>query len=491
MAVERDFARRHSDAEVDAINLFRLCGRAAPHWRKRDRLIEAVNRKIDRLVMPMINGRDITNGILIDRRAFPPLPQSYGDLRAYELDGAKIGLAVLSSVSSLTTIQYPYSLEEFGSVLPAAWRSAHLSRRVGKAVRALGYDRIVIFNGRHCYSRPFCDILEQHSEVIRYEQGSTGDRYVWNAGSIHCPQSLKRIIEAHPFDRGAGEAFFRARFEKRPDTEVALMTAQQIAGVVPLELQHRRAVIFFTSASDEMFAVADHHLYGSFRTQHDIALALAEVCVARGLRLVVRLHPHLRFKHSAWKREWDLPELERRGAIVVGPSDPADSYAMLRAAHSVVTAGSTIALEASYLGIPNAVVGTWLPGCLGASAVAVTGEQLASFIAKPRLPPNARQATLMFGSFYKTGGQRLPELDVGIHPNLARIDGRIVDPVRCAAQKLRYLFHQPSDPGDLDLRSGMQRGRVLLPPGTNYGKAAMSGATKSRRASTEKSLAGE
>jgi len=30
-----------------------------------------------------------------------------------------------------------------------------------------------------------------------------------------------------------------------------------------------------------------------------------------------------------------------------------------------------------------------------------------------------------------------------------------------------------------------------LQRGTNYGKAAMSGATKSRRASTEKSLAGE
>ena len=164
---------------------------------------------------------------------------------------------------------------------------------------------------------------------------------------------------------------------------------------------------------------------------------------------------------------------------------------MLRAAQSVVTAGSTIALEATYLGIPNAVVGTWLPGSLGASVVASTPEELSRFIAEPRLRPSARKAALLFGSFYRTGGKRLPEFDVGIHPNLARIDGRIVDPVRYGAQKLRFLFRPTTDAGTLDVRSGMQRGRVLLPPGTNYGKAAMSGVTKLRRASMENSLAGE
>src|SRR5947209_17793114 len=137
-------------------------------------------------------------------------------------------------------------------------------------------------------------------------------------------------------------------------------------------MQQGRAVAFFTSASDEMFAVTDDALYGSFATQNDVALALAEICKAQGLQLVVRLHPHLRFKHPAWKREWDFAELEQRGAAVLAPEDPADSYEILRASHSVVTTGSTIGLEASYLGIPNASVGTWIAGCLGASTVVNT-----------------------------------------------------------------------------------------------------------------------
>jgi hypothetical protein len=491
MAVERDLARENRNAQVDGIDLFTLCSRFSPHWRSRDRIIEKINRKIAGFVMPAINGREITNDVQVKRGEFPPLPECYEALRTYELDGAKIGLAVLSSVSSLTTIQYPSSLGEFGSVLKAAWASAHLSLTIGEAVSALGYDKVIIFNGRHCYSRPFCEVLEQDAEVIRYEQASAGNRYISNAGSVHSPAALKRLIEAHPPDRGAGDAFFRARFEKHPSTEVELMTARQQDGALPAGMLPDRAVIFFTSASDELFAVTDEPLYGIFRTQHDIAMALATICSTSGSQLVVRLHPHLRFKHPAWKREWNFPELERQGALIVDPDDPADSYAMLRAARSVVTAGSTIGLEAAYLGIPNAVVGTWLAGSLGASVVASTPELLARFIAQPRLLQNARDAALLFGSFYRTAGKPLPELDVGVHPNLARIDGRIVDPVRCAARKLRFLVRPAGDPATLDIRSGMQGGRVLLPPGTNYGRAAISGVTSFRRASTEKSLAGE
>jgi hypothetical protein len=496
MAVERDFARANSSDQVDALDLFTLCARVSPHWRKRDKLMETFNRKIDRFVMPVINGRNITRGVRPPSGAIPPLPSTYDALRAYETDGAKLGLAVLSSVTSLTTIERPLGLGEFGPVLGPAWRSAHLSLRIGQAVRRLNYDRAVIFNGRHCYSRPFCDVLERGCEVIRYEQGSTGNRYLSAAAPVQDPHTLKRLIDAHGFDAAAGESFFRERMAKHPATEVSLFTASQRAGSLPQQLAEGRTVSFFTSSSDEMAALTDDALYGSFSDQYQIALALADACRANGLKLLIRLHPHLRFKHSSWKREWDFGELERRGVLVLGPDDPADSYAIVRASQAVVTAGSTIGVEAAYLGIPTAVVGTWVGGLLGACAVANTAEDLAAFIVEPRSLPNAREAALRFGSFYRTAGKLLPELDVGIHPSLARIDGRIVDPVRYAAQRLRFLLRSPPpDPLALDIRSGLQAGRVVLAPGTDYssayGKAATSGATKARRASTEKSFSGE
>ena len=136
MAVERDFVRTNPQAKIDAINLFTLCSRASPHWRPRDKLIETINRKIERFVMPMINGRDITQDLVMDRSDIPPIPSNYDDLRSYELGGVKVGLAVLSSVSSLTTIQYPSGLDEYGGVLEPAWRTAHRSLRIGQDLGA-------------------------------------------------------------------------------------------------------------------------------------------------------------------------------------------------------------------------------------------------------------------------------------------------------------------------------------------------------------------
>ena len=472
MAVERDLAARNSDARVDALNLCTLCARASPHWRGRDKLIETLNRKIERFVMPAINGRDISRSIDLDPNDIPPLPASYEELRGYELGGARVGLAVLSSITSLTTIQYPSGLDEFGSVLEPAWRSAHLSLRIGQAVRKMGYDRVYIFNGRHCYSRPFCDLVEQDAEVIRYEQGSAGNRYIAADQPIQNPVNLARLIEAHDFDRAAGEQFYRERLDKDSKTEVGLMTAPQVGGALPEGLDPGRAVVFFTSSSDEMFAVTDDPLYGAFGTQQEIALALSDACREQGLTPVVRLHPHLRFKHPAWKREWDLAALRERGVIILDPDDPRDSYALVRASKCVITTGSTIGLEASVMGISNAVVGTWVAGRLGASVETGTAEEIARFIADPALPPAARDRALLFGSFYKTAGTLLPELDPGPHPNFARLDGRVVDPIRYAAQKLRSVLHPHSrDPDALDIKSGMQAGRVILAPGTDYSSA--------------------
>jgi hypothetical protein len=124
MAVEREMARSYAHARVDALNLFTLCSRASPHWRVRDKLIETLDRKFERLVLPAINGRDITSDIRIDRGGIPPLPESYEALRAYEIDGQD---RARGAELRFQSDDHP------GPVEPARiWPSA----RVGVAIRA-------------------------------------------------------------------------------------------------------------------------------------------------------------------------------------------------------------------------------------------------------------------------------------------------------------------------------------------------------------------
>lgn len=453
VAVERAVARRHADAEVDLLKMYPLCSRYSPHWRRFDRFAEAINRKVERFVRPLISGHDITREIAsrIEDSTLPEPPAHLAALRQYRVGQARIGLAVLSSVTSVTTVQDPISIDEYGPAFDKAWRSAHLSERIARVVKRLSYDATYIFNGRHCYSRPFCDVLEESTTVYRYEQGGAGNRYIIGPRGVHQPFEVARFILEHDFDPEEGNSFYSERLARAPGNPVAFFTASQVSGLLPEGVDQDRVVTFFTTSSDEMCAISDEPGYGEFANQNEIALALADACVDNGLKLVVRYHPHSRYKHESWKREWDFVELRSRGAILVEPTDPVDSYALVRASKAIVTCGSTVGFEAIYLGVPSAEVGNWAGGAIGSTTTILTREQLHDFVRVPRLNPNARKLALRYGSYARRGGELLPEYHVGSHPYCDRIDGRIVDPFRYAYHQIREPFSSAS--------------RVVLPPG--------------------------
>ena len=471
LAVEGQLAREHASDAVDLLDLWSICGRFSPHWSRRDRLIERLNRKIARFIRPVISGREITREVQPNHSAVPPMPSDVSTLRHYRPDDVPVGLAILSSVFELTTVHGARRPSDYGGAFEDAWRSAHLSLQVGKAVENLGYDRIYIFGGRHCYSRPFVDAVAKTSEVLRYEQGGTGTAFVMSEKSIYEPGNLARIIAACPVDERAGAEFFEERLNRTGDWDATYFTSGQTPGRIPEALSGRPLVTFFNSSVDELYAIKDKIRFGSFATQCEAVLALARVCRDEGKAFAVRFHPHLQFKHPSWRREWDFAALDALGVVLVEPSDPTDTYALARASESVISCGSTISFECSYLGIPNAVVGEGISNAMGASASIDDEEELRAFVRAPSLPPDARRIALALGSFYKKGATPVRGLDPAAHPNLSRIDGRVVDPVRYAIQRARELVGRLTGRAT-ENRSGIVEGRVTLPSGDRYRKAA-------------------
>jgi hypothetical protein len=459
VAVERQIAKSNPHAQVDVANLFRLYTGESPHWRRSDAAAERINRKIDRFVVEAANGEEITDRIKLDWSAIPPVPQGVEGLRSYSLGAARVGLAVLSTATSVTTICAPASTAEFGAPFPRAWRAAHLAAQAGEQVAQLGYDEIWVFNGRFCYSRPFCDVVEAAgAKVFRYEQGSSGASFVAAHDSIHHPATAEQLILSHDFDRAAGESFYLDRLRKAPGDLVNFYTSGQVEGFLPDGVHDGEFVAFFNSSSDEFAAVSDLALFGNFANQFEAARAMARAAAAQGRQFVLRLHPHLRYKHGSWRREWDFDALRLLGAVVIHPDDQVDSYALAAAAHCVFTCGSTVGLECSFRGIPNADVGHWVGARLGAMHHVVDEADVARFIAAPALPENAREAALRYGSYVRRAGAPLPDLDPSNHPNYARIEGRIVDPLRFALQKMRDLGRRVSTP------RGIVGGRIVLDP---------------------------
>jgi hypothetical protein len=466
LAVERQMARKHQDDDVDLLDLWSLSGRFSPHWSPRDRMIERANRKIERFIKPVINGRDISRSVT-PRAPVPDSPGDVTDLRHYRVDGLPVGLAVLSSVFELTSIQDARFASEYGNAFDEAWHSAHRSLQIGQAVEQLGYDRVYIFGGRHCYSRPFIDAVSRKSEVLRYEQGGTGTSYVMAAESLYEPLNLAKLIASYPLDEAAGERWFKERLSRSAAWDAGFFTGSQDRGRIPEALGDRPFVTFFNTSVDEFYAIRDEVRFGDYATQGDAALAMARICRDEGKGFAVRFHPHLKFKHPSWRNEWNTHALKELGAILVEPDDPTDTYALAQASESVLSCGSTISFECSFLAKANAVLGDGLAGGMGAAPIVRTEDDLRQFIRAPHLPADARRNALKLGSFYKNGATPVEGLDPGSHPNFARIDGRIVDPVRYALQRVRETVAGLSGK-KAENRSGIVEGRVALPSGARY-----------------------
>lgn len=441
IAVERALAAAQIGSIVDVIDLHELCEHSAL-FRRIDRWAEAANRKFQRFIVPAVTGRDITAEVRNDLRPFdlPPLPDTPEALRAYTYHGAPVGLAVLSSVTSLTTVQNADSLAEFGASLYPAWRTAHLSAQVGRAIESRGYEAAYIFNGRHCISRPFCEIVERTAPVYRYEQGGSGNRYIISRHGVHDPHSVAKLVEEHKFDFQEGNKFWLGRLSKLPGSGVELFTATQVKGLIPGGIEPDQTISFFTTSSDELVGIRDTVAFGEFDSQYAVAQTIAEECAACGANFVLRLHPHLQYKHPSWIREWNFDRLEELGATIVMPQDPVDTYALIAASRCVLTCGSTVGFEASYMGVPAAEVGDFVGGVLGAVGIVRDRQQIRNFISDPQRPAHSRDQTLRFGSYCKSAGTLLPNLNTGTHPYFATIDGRVVDPVRYIYQRLRSLF---------------------------------------------------
>lgn len=333
-----------------------------------------------------------------------------------------------------------------------------MSYQIGRAAGAMGYDEVHLFNGRVCHQRPFCDLLERSARVVRYEQGATGASYLQADKPIHHPETIADLIRAHDYSPEAGEAFYLERFRKEPGNIVHFFTAAQVEGQLPPGVEPGGFVAFFSSSSDEMMAISDDIGFGEFPTQSEAALAMARTARVSGKRLILRMHPHLQYKHDSWRREWDFDRLAAEGVLVIPPESSCDSYALAGAAHCVFTCGSTVGMECSFRGIPNADVGRWVGARLGAMSAVLNERDMAEFLAAPSLPAGAREAAMMYGSWVRRAGTPLPEYDIGLHPSYSRISGRIVDPVRYAMQRLKDAARG----GRRETPWGMVGGKAIL-----------------------------
>ena len=427
---------------VDALDVYADVGANSPQYPWRDRLYDALSFKFERLVAPYINGRVVK--LKPDKSCpIPRIPDNVADLRDYTFLGARVGLAALSTAASVTKINERECTDRYGNALKRTWRVAHEAALVADKLRKSSeYKAVYIFNGRHAVSRPFCDIFSGHSRVIRYESGGGRNRFVLSSVDIHSAAGIADRIKSYKADHEVGAKYFQDRVERAHGTDSARFTFNQTRGGLPRALRDKTFVVMYTSSEDEFFAVSDSASFGDFENQSAVALAAAVTCKELGILLVIRMHPHLRFKPYDWRESWPLSQLRGLGAVVLPPDDSTDSYALIEPATGILSCGSSITIEAAYAGTPTAVVGDHFLFPLGVSNSIQNKSDLRRFILSPTAPDGACSNAIKWASFQQIGGETISSLENFQRLETAVVEGKVIEPVRKFVLRIKRAAFQ-------------------------------------------------
>jgi hypothetical protein len=266
-------------------------------------------------------------------------------------------------------------------------------------------DEVLLFNGRFATTRAVLRAAQARGVPWRiHERGGNKSRF-WQADFIpHDMDTMQERLQQawRPEHEESGHRFFRLR-RGREEQAWHSFSAQQLEGLLPEAMRgDGEWATFFTSAEDEMFAIGDSFSNEAYPTQVGaIEAAARAVATVPGLRLCVRVHPHVAQKSAADRRKWR--ELDIPGALLIGPEERIDSYALMDRSRAVLSYGSTIGIEATYWGRPSLSFSRSFYDRIGVCELARSDEQIAAFLRDPVVRP--RESTLPYGAFFDMLGE--------------------------------------------------------------------------------------
>jgi hypothetical protein len=415
---------------IDSLNLNEISNHIHPDAKIRDYIYEKIDKKYRRLICNEINGADITTKIKINQQNII-IPETVGELRKLKINDVSIGLAALSTAASYSKCASQLCAD-YGDYLVDALKVAYESYYVGCALINRNYDTAIIFNGRFAISRPISEVLRKSSDIniIYYEFDSQRLQIMESLNSTFTAEEFsKRILSAKFIDFNNAHNFFIRKISKNWSQIESKIRSNQIIGKFPEYLIDKNYIVFFTSSPDEYFAIDDKtSLTDEFNSQFDAALAIAKVCADSNFLFVIRLHPHLQYKHDSWRNEWKFDSLEKLNSIIILPNSIYDTYEIMNKSFIVFTAGSTIAIESAYACKPIANVGQSLATHISCAVEIKNMQDLRAFIKDPYIINNAYQSALACGSYFLN--QNDTPLNFTMKNNTLIYRSKIISPTR-------------------------------------------------------------
>jgi hypothetical protein len=343
-----------------------------------------------------------------------PEPLTRARVRSLTYQGSDMGRAILQVHPNFNTpIREDY-------VWPRRW--------VENAMKsyAWAYDRtialikehklgtVVVYNGRFTHDRAVAAAAEHAGvKVLNYDTGGYDTAFDLTPAHTHdwahLQDRMKSMYSNWGDDRDdIGSSWFTNRQTHKDESLLLFVGAQTIGHLEQLP-EAEQLVVFFSSSGDEI-AELDIDWADYLQSQEAALTALAAACRDRpGTKLVVRTHPHLRFKPADDLAGWLEAVARAAPDAHIDPHSPVDSYTLMKRADIVFTYGSTAGIEAAFMGKPVVVMGPSAYDELGCVQRIKTAPEIPNFLMNPPTP-NPTNA-IPFGLMMQRRGFNYEHLD--------------------------------------------------------------------------------
>jgi len=327
---------------------------------------------------------------------------SIDDIKRIYYNGAWYGWGAFSTYVSLARQSQPQITPEFNRIFsPLLAQGLRLSIAIEAVLLANDIGEIIVFNGRTADTRPVFDIAKAKDIRVRsleLARGTNG-RFRGQQRVNSLPQDVvaaskeidalwRNSAESDSVKCAVAKSFFEGRRAGKGTADVTSWVTRQSPQELPASwTRARRNIVFYTSSEFEVAGIKELQDGAAFESQIQAIDAIANgVTQTRDAHLTVRVHPNSVSGDNFLERK--LKELAARHSRVSieGAGSSVSTYRLMEESDLVVSANSTMAIEAAYWGKPAVITGRAFYESLGSTYQIGTEEELTNFIACPPPP---------------------------------------------------------------------------------------------------------
>jgi len=382
-----------------------------------------------------------------DKKRIEEIPKSYSnitDLQKLKVDNFDIGFAISSSIISMLRDPTP--------VLEANLVKRYIVSSLGVYFSMVNYlknnktDIVYVFNGRLAQTKAVlraCNLLGV--KCLLHERGNSHNFYsIFENTSIHDIKNTVKLIrrtwnEADAVEKiKVAERWFETRIGGKMENWYSFLENQ--VNKLPEDWNPLKTNILICNSSEDEFAsLGDEWRNPFYKNQTDgIVKIIRDGAKLKNVHFYLRMHPHL--KKVINEDVKTLNNLVYDNLTIIPSSSKISTYHLVKHADKTITFGSTIGVEATYMGKPSILAGKCFYYDLDASYVPNDHNHLMQLISQ-ELSPKSREIALMCGYYFGTFGIRFKHYIPEDFANGTILGKRIIATIGLRYKLIKLIYH--------------------------------------------------